>query len=153
MHKSWSFSATIGFTGLLSWLLIKTSPLTSSLVSLCPTYNSSKPWTETSKTRVLRMISSPSASCSSTLWTSGWQKFTQRKSVMSSSCFTTKPAGVQLRKTATTPRVASMHITHVTSEDHQIYLSMPPRTVRHYKTAWGGIIANEESNVENVTPQ
>jgi len=72
---------------------------------------------------------------------------------MSSSCFTTKPVGAQLRKTATTPRVASMHITHVTSEDHQIYLSMPPKTVRHYKTVWGGIIANEESSVQNVTPQ
>lgn len=72
---------------------------------------------------------------------------------MSSICFTTKLAGAQQRKTVMIQRAASMHITHVTLEDRPICSSMHPRTVRLYKTAWGGIIASEVLSVGNVTPQ
>ena len=74
-----------------------------------------------------------------------------RRSATSFTCFTTKPVGVQRRKTATIQKAAFTHTTHVISVDPTISLGTPQKTAKLFKMAWVGTTAKMELSATNAT--
>ena len=77
----------------------------------------------------------------------------RRKSDTSSSCFTTRQAGVQPRRIATIQKAAFMHTTHEISAGPTTYSGMHRKTVRLSKTGWAGTTARVASNATSATRQ
>ena len=99
------------------------------------------------------MTSCPCAYFNSITWKRDWTKFMQKRSATSSTCSSTKRAGVLIRRTATTQRVASTRIIHATFADLSTYSSTRQKTVRHYRTALGGTNARVASSATSATQQ
>jgi len=72
---------------------------------------------------------------------------------MSSSCSTTRPAGVQPKKIVTILKVAYTHITRGISVDRQVSLSMLPKIARCFRMAWVGTTVHVVLNVASAIQQ
>ena len=75
----------------------------------------------------------------------------RRRSGTSFTCFTTKPVGVQRRKTATIQKAAFTHTTHVISADPTISSGMLQKTAKLFKMAWVGTTVKMESSATSAT--
>ena len=71
----------------------------------------------------------------------------------SSTCSSTRQAGVQTKRIVTIPRAAFMLIIQGISAGHLIYSNMLPRTARLYRMASAGTTVNVVSSVISVIPQ